>query len=133
MIGHDASKTEKNSGTRGFTLIEVLVALAIFSIGILAVASLQIQSVNLNAKARMQTEATNLAVECLERLKMLSYDDADLDEESNPHQEQSGSYTVQWEIVEALDMQMKTITVTVTGANPNAKDVSVSTIRSKES
>jgi type IV pilus modification protein PilV len=96
MNRQDVSKPEKNLDTRGFTLIEVLISLAIFSIGILAVAGMQIQSVNLNAKARMQTEATNLAVECLERLKMLPYDDPDLDEAANPHQEQSGSYTVQW-------------------------------------
>ena len=80
MIANHSGKFEIIIDNRGFTFIEVLVALAIFSIGILAVASMQIQSVNLNAKARVQTEATTLAVERLERLKMLPYDHADLDE-----------------------------------------------------
>ena len=46
---------------KGFTLIEALFAIAIFSIGILAVSSMQISAINNNASARMRTEATMLA------------------------------------------------------------------------
>jgi general secretion pathway protein I len=119
--------------TQGFTLIEVMIAMAIFAIGILAVTSMQMRSINQNASARMQTEATALAVEGLERLKMLSYDHTDLDEGNNPHQDQFGSYTIQWEVTEALDLPTKTITVTVINANPNAKDVRLSTIKAQGS
>jgi len=115
----------------GFTLIEVLVALAIFSIGILAVAGLQIKSVNQNAAARMQTEATALSVEWLERLKTLPFDHNDLDEGANPHQSQAGSYTVSWNVIEDIHLPLKTITVTVTGANPNVQPVSVSSMKAQ--
>ena len=133
MTVNDMGTSEKTSSLRGFTLIEVLIALAIFSIGILAVASMQIQSINLNASAQMQSEATTLAVEWLERLKMLPYDHTDLDEGNNPHQDQFGSYTIVWEVTEALDLPTKRISVTVVNANPNAKDVRISTIKAQGS
>ena len=126
-------ENQKQISTHGFTLIEVMIAMAIFAIGILAVTSMQIRSINQNAAARMQTEATSLAVECLERLKMLSYDHADLDEGNNPHQDQYGSYTIVWEVTETLDLPTKRITVTVINANPNAKDVLLSTIKAQGS
>ena len=43
---------------KGFTLIEVLIAVAIFSIGILAVGSMQIGSTGRNTGARISTEAS---------------------------------------------------------------------------
>ena len=57
---------DKNSNS-GFTLIEVLIALAIFAIGILALTSLQAVYIGGNSSARMQTEATTLAAQWLER------------------------------------------------------------------
>lgn len=119
---------------RGFTLIEVLISLAIFSIGILAIAGLQINSINGNSSARMQTEATTLAVERLERLISLPYDHADLDPSNNPHQVTSGSYTIVWDVSEDVPIAFtKTISITITAANPNAKDVSLNFIRGQGS
>ena len=133
MTANDIRTSDQIISLRGFTLIEVLIAMAIFSIGILAVASMQIRSINLNASAQMQSEATTLAVERLESLKMLPYDHADLDEVNNPHQVQFGSYTIRWEVAETLDLPTKKITVTVINANPNAKDVMLSTIKAQGS
>jgi prepilin-type N-terminal cleavage/methylation domain-containing protein len=45
----------------GFTLIEVLIAMAIFSIGILSVASLQLFSTKNTTTANIMTQATMLA------------------------------------------------------------------------
>ena len=119
---------------RGFTLLEVMITLAIFSIGILAIAGIQIRSINGNSSARMQTEATTLAVERLERLIALPYDHADLDPGNNPHQAASGSYTIVWDISEDVPITFtKTINITVTAANPNAKDVSLNFIRGQGS
>jgi type IV pilus modification protein PilV len=121
--------------SRGFTLLEVLFALAIFSIGILAIAGMQISSINGNSAARMQTEATTLAVERLERLSALPYDHADLDPyNNNPHQATSGSYTIVWNVIDDVPIPLtKTINITVTAANPNAKDVSINLIRGQGS
>jgi len=50
------------SGTPGgFTLIEVLIAMAIFAIGILGVATMQISSTNGNTSARKHSEASEFA------------------------------------------------------------------------
>jgi prepilin-type N-terminal cleavage/methylation domain-containing protein len=118
----------------GFTLLEALFALAIFSIGILAIAGMQISSINGNSSARMQTEATTLAVERLEQLSGLPYDHADLDPNNNPHQTTSGAYAVVWNVSEDVPIALtKTINITVTAGNPSAKDVSLSFIRGQGS
>ena len=57
----------------GFTLIEVMIAMAIFLIGFLAVGTMQISAVNGNASARMRTEATVLATEIVEQLMAIPY------------------------------------------------------------
>lgn len=120
---------------RGFTLLEVLFALAIFSIGILAIASMQISSINGNSAARMQTEATTLATARLEQLSALPYDHELLDPyNDNPHQATSGSYTIVWNVSDDDPIpETKTINITVTAANPNAKDVSLNFIRGQGS
>ena len=100
MDENDVEKIFVQTNAQGFTLLEVVIALAVFSIGILAIASIQISSINGNASARMQTEATTLAVERLERLIALPYDHADLDENNNPHLATSGVYTIIWRITD---------------------------------
>ena len=110
---------------RGFTLIEVLITMAIFSIGILAVALLQVNSINRNTTARMHTEATVVAVDWLERLRSLPYNHPDLIEDQ-PHQAQAGTYIVQWQVSEDNNLPLKTITVSVDSDNPYARSVSVS-------
>jgi type IV pilus assembly protein PilV len=54
---------------RGISLIEILVALTIFSIGILAVAQLQLWNIRNNTTGNFMTLATLLAREQLETLK----------------------------------------------------------------
>ena len=71
---------KKRIPNQGYTIIEVLIAMSIFAIGFLAVAKMEIMSINQNAHARMQTEATVKAVDRLERLMALPYDHTDLNE-----------------------------------------------------
>lgn len=56
----------------GFTLIEVMIAMAIFAIGILAVASLQLWNVKNNSTGNFTTLATLLARAQMEQLKNVS-------------------------------------------------------------
>ena len=122
----------------GFTLIEVMIALSIFAIGILAVSAMQITAINQNSGSRMQTEATAVAEQLMERLMALPYDHDLLsaDASANPHQQEVGSYTVTWTVLTPdpgdpvyKDLPVKIINLTVNGGNPNARPVSLSSIR----
>ena len=62
------------AGNRGFTIIEVLMAMAIFLIGFLAVGSMQISAVNGNKSARMRTSASVLAADIVEQLMRCPYE-----------------------------------------------------------
>jgi type IV pilus modification protein PilV len=62
------------TGERGFTLVEVLVAMAVFAIGILAIYAMQINAINGNAGARKRTEALSWAANQMEILKTASFD-----------------------------------------------------------
>jgi len=75
------------SKQKGFTLVEVLIAVAILSIGILATTKLQISFMQSNAKARLMTIGTAKAQEKIEELMSLSYGDplfADTDSSGDP-------------------------------------------------
>jgi type IV pilus assembly protein PilV len=64
---------------RGFTLIEILIAVAIFSIGILAVAKLQLWNVKNNTTGNITTMATMLGRAQIEELKGNDVSDSELD------------------------------------------------------
>jgi len=56
----------RTKDSQGFTIIEVLIAMSVFAIGILAVWAMQIAAINNNAAAKMRTEATILAAKWVE-------------------------------------------------------------------
>jgi len=123
---------ENRPAGRGFSLIEILIAMAIFSIGILAITSLQIKSINQNAAAMMQTAATTIAVDWMEQLISRPYSDPLLDEANSPYQAQSGNYTIVWVVKEDpknYGLPIKQIDIQVTGANPNAQAVNLTSIK----
>jgi type II secretion system protein I len=66
--------TRRRLSERGFTLLEVVIALAIFSVGIMAVASLQVSSTNGDTRARLATEAATVAHDQAEKLLSMNYD-----------------------------------------------------------
>jgi len=80
----------------GFTIIEMLIAMSIFAIGFLAVASLQISAGKSNRTASDITNAVNIASDRMERLMGISYDNAFLDPAANPHLDNQGKYNIQW-------------------------------------
>jgi type IV pilus assembly protein PilV len=53
----------------GFTLVEVLVALVVLSIGLLGIASLQLSSLRWNHGASKRSQATLLAYDILDRMR----------------------------------------------------------------
>jgi type IV pilus assembly protein PilV len=63
---------------RGYTLMEVLIAIAIFSIGFLAVGSMQIMAMRTGTNSRNQTTVLSIAKDRAEGLEALPYTHADL-------------------------------------------------------
>lgn len=63
------SLTTNKRFTRGFTLLEVLIALLIFSLGLLGMAGLMVLSVRTNQSAFLRTQATFLAQSMLDRMR----------------------------------------------------------------
>lgn len=60
--------------TRGFTLVEVLVAVAIFALGLAALMPLVIANVRANDSAGVRTRAVALAQEKVEEIRAMTFD-----------------------------------------------------------
>jgi prepilin-type N-terminal cleavage/methylation domain-containing protein len=103
----------------GFSLIELLIAMAILSIGMLAAASMQYSAIRNNTNGNIYTQANMLAKTRLESLKNLDIDSPDLaagtysdptaiDENEQP----GGIYNRSWTITN-LGTLSRHVTVTV--------------------
>ena len=102
----------------GFTLLEVIVSIAILTFGLLAVASMQVRAIRGNDLASRITEASGWGQEKVEELLGLSYTDADLaDLGATQHIEQNhpAGYTITWDVTANNPVNnVKLIVVTVT-------------------
>ena len=65
---------------QGFTLLEITIAIAILSIGLLAVATMQTTAIKGNARAFGITEGITLAQDRAERIARLAFNDAILND-----------------------------------------------------
>lgn len=59
----------KHNKSNGFSLLEVMIALVIFSIGLLGLAGLMSQSLSYNNSSQYRTQATFLAYDMLDRMR----------------------------------------------------------------
>jgi type IV pilus assembly protein PilV len=106
----------------GYTLIEVLIALTIFAVGLLAVAGMQTAAVRMNSTADKLTNLSTWGMDKIEELSALPYSDPLLDSAVNPYQEQLGDYTISWTVIKNNPIKdTKHITVTVTGRGKRAE------------
>jgi type IV pilus assembly protein PilV len=133
----DNQKNHICNCSKGFTLIEVLIAMAIFSIGILAVASMQLWNTKNNTTGNITTLATLLARDQMEQLKNVSdvttlASDADpnnpIDENGNP----GGIFTRSWVVTNPLGgsaTRQIQVTVSWTKGGPNRSVVLTSITR----
>ena len=101
---------------KGFTLLEVMIALVILSVGLLGLAALQLVSIKNNAFSSEMTYATMLAQQHAEILKSRAFTDGDLTEgdHSATGSSKGVQYTVAWNVTDNTpDTDMKTINLTV--------------------
>lgn len=142
---HASAVVIKNRNSeKGFTLLEVIISISILTIGLLAVASMQVSAIRGNASAYGITEATSWASDQVEKLMVLPYNHSEMvdtdedgtDEDVNgdgvdddggsfglehaaattaDHHLTRGKYTVYWNIaVDADADDTKTVNVIVT-------------------
>jgi prepilin-type N-terminal cleavage/methylation domain-containing protein len=144
MLCQVSIKSLKLNETQGFTLVEIMIAMAIFLIGFLAVGSMQISAVNGNASARMRTSASILAGDIIEQLMRCPYessacsiirpDYSHIDPlgfgDHGPFDDDpdgdgpDGAYQVRWTVANGPEPNSKTIDVIV-GWQKRGKDNSV--------
>ena len=109
---------------RGLTLVEVMIALAVFTVGILAVASLQGIGMNAISSAKKGIYDTVAAGGRLESILSMSYDDPlliDTDDGYDPDNPDHGPFaiaatgsTIEWEVDDDFPApSTKRISVTV--------------------
>jgi len=133
MTHLSAAIIKKGQNEKGFTLLEVIVAISILTIGLLAVASMQVSAIKGNTLAFGITEATSWASDQIEKLIVLPYDHADLqdtdgdgasgledaseatDDNPNTPPPTHGKYKVYWNVaVDDTADGTKTVNVIVT-------------------
>ena len=70
LISNKRQSTSILKHSRGFTLLEVMVAMVIFSIGLLGLASLQGQSVQFSHSAYLKSQGTFYAYDILDKMRV---------------------------------------------------------------
>ena len=131
QMGHTRDERQK-----GFTLLEVIFAISLLTIGILAIASMQASAIRNNGFSSGVTESANWCGAQLEQLLGLDWDDPfvqdadgdgsggldDIGFDNNPATQGDadfwatrGSYNIYWNVAESeITANTKTITVVVT-------------------
>ena len=82
----------------GFTLVEALVALGIFAVGMAALMPLAISNVRANSNAAVRTEALALAQEEIERFRATTFSDMPAVGASGTPTVIDGVFTRQWNV-----------------------------------
>jgi len=113
---------------KGFTLVEVLVAMGIFSVALLGLEKMHLTAIQVNAIASRLTQATTLAQDRVERLMAMPYNDPLLADttatgsftsytDPNPPQ----GYTITWRVdTDVPSAGIKTVNIFVTWNNLKA-------------
>ena len=108
-----AEMNEKQGREAGFTLLEVIIAISILTVGLLAVASMQTAALRGNDAAYRVTESATWAQDRLEFLMALPYDDSALSNGTGKTDPMTtpANYTITYDVVNGPIANTKRITV----------------------
>ncbi len=119
-------------GCRGFTLLEVMMAMAIFSIGILAIVGIQHMIVRGNTNGNVVTQQLMLAQRVMERLKnnaAPSSLSSSVQNDVDMNGDNGGPYTVRSTVTNPIGgNSSRFITVTVTKAGPGGHPLTIQSL-----
>jgi type IV pilus modification protein PilV len=88
----------KRRDDRGFSLIEVMIAMTFLAIGLLAVAQMIPMGLSGVTQARVRTNAVQAAQERMDMLRAAEFEDASLT--AGAYSETDGKYTLDWTITD---------------------------------
>jgi len=98
--------------TKGFTLIEVMIALIILSFSLLALAGLMVTTTKNNSFGNHMTEAATFAQDKLEELRAVRWDTINEGTNTDLQNGSTGiNYTRNWGVV--TNKSLKTVTITI--------------------
>jgi type IV pilus assembly protein PilV len=112
LMDHGTTVTKLFKKSTGFTLIEILIALVIFSVSILAFAGLTVTATRTGSYGGRMTEAVTFAQDKLEELKANSWGNivSGGDQKKGP----TGiNYTRNWKVLEKETRNLKTVSITI--------------------
>ena len=92
------SVIKKLRNDKGYTLIEILIAIAILAVGMLAIATMQISSIRVNDTARRMTRRATIAQDRLEYIMSLKYTHAVLTSGAHTDGSAPSGYTISWTV-----------------------------------
>jgi prepilin-type N-terminal cleavage/methylation domain-containing protein len=115
----------------GFSLVEVIIALAVFMVGALTLALVMPMATRRIVTASSQTRASELSAECAEHILVTPWDDADLNagshnDPANPHDR---VYYVSWAVVDSVPVvNCKRVTINVSRNSAGAATLAQLTV-----
>jgi type IV pilus assembly protein PilV len=100
---------------KGFTLIEVLIAMVVLTIGILAMMTMQTRAVTANHRASTMASASSVAAGQMERFQTIDYLDPTLTNGNHPAvPDPATNYPVSWTVTDNSPVNgTKRIAITV--------------------
>lgn len=131
-------KTRRRESRAGLTLIEVMIALTILAVGLLTLASMQLEALRGGRSGASDTYATTLAQDKMEELQRMSWASADLAATGNwvtpvtePHPVNGQTYLVDWRVTDIVADWTRSIDVRVrwNGPRRNNRSRILSSIR----